>query len=542
MRSRILILFLTIFLVQFSFAQNKELDSLQNLYHSSKTDAERIATLLTISDVNNNDHFTEASIRSAEMALSLARQKAYKTMASDAMLAIGWAYKSSNDFSKALNYYFSNIEQNRKNHIDSNIVKTYWYISNAYQDSRADSALLYAQLGLNLAKKSNYKRGQEFMLLQLAFAYQQIGDSPKALQYDIDYLKIVEANQDNKKISEAYINIASLNQLEGDHTKALSYLKKAEKLSIEGHFENIKAIYVNLTDVYEKSNDLKNAFAYASISLNNALKEKDTSYIGMSYNNIGNVYLKSGKQNEASFSYQTGIPFLKKSMQNSFLCETYLGLAKIKESLNQHDSAIYYAKTAAAIANASELNQQYLWSCEMLSNSYAVKKEIDSAFQYQSKTILMKDSIFNTDKAKQVQILNIEEDIRQKELAEAVRVEIEERDHKLKMLLVGLFIPAFFLFCIFLSRIKVHTKVIEFTGILSVLLFFEYLTLLLHPAVADLTHHSPFYEIIIFVAIAAFITPMHHRIQHWMIEKLTKHRRNKLQQILSKKIKLKMPE
>lgn len=542
MRFRILILLLTIFIVQFSYAQNKELDSLQNVYHNSKTDEESIKTLLAISDVNNNHHFTEAALHSAEMALSLAQQKGYKTMASDAMLAIGYAYKTSNDFSKALGYYFSNIEENRKNRIDSNIVKTYWYISDAYIENKADSSLFYAQYGLNLAEKAKYKRGKEFMLLQLAFAYQQIGNFPKALQFDIDYLKIVETRQNNQRISEALLNIANLNQLEGDHDKALIYLKKAEKLALAGNFDNLKNIYISLSDVYEKTNDLNNAFNYASISLKIAFKNKDSVYIGRSFNNIGNVYLKSGKLKDATINYQTGIPFLKKSLQNSFLCETYLGLAKIKRSQNQNDSAIYYAKADADIANSSELNQQYLWACEMLSDCYAVKKEIDSAFLYQSKTMLMKDSIFNTDKAKQVQILNIEEDIRQKELAEAARVEKEDRDHKLKMLLVGLAIPAFFLVCIFLSRIKVHTKVVEFAGILSVLLFFEYLTLLLHPAVADFTNHSPFYEIIIFVAIAAFITPMHHRIQHWMIDKLTKHRRTKLQQILSKKIKLKMPE
>ena len=106
-------------LAQFSYAQNKQLDSLQNVYHGCKTDEERIKVLLTISDVNNNDHFTEAAIRFAEMALSLAKQKGYNSMASDARLAIGFAYKSSNDFSKAINYYYSNIEENKKNHADS---------------------------------------------------------------------------------------------------------------------------------------------------------------------------------------------------------------------------------------------------------------------------------------------------------------------------------------------------------------------------------------------------------------------------------------
>lgn len=57
-------------------------------------------------------------------------------------------------------------------------------------------------------------------------------------------------------------------------------------------------------------------------------------------------------------------------------------------------------------------------------------------------------------------------------------------------------------------------------GILSLLILFEYLTLLLHPVVAEFTHHTPILELLIFVCIAAILIPAHHRIEHWLIHKL----------------------
>ena len=54
------------------------------------------------------------------------------------------------------------------------------------------------------------------------------------------------------------------------------------------------------------------------------------------------------------------------------------------------------------------------------------------------------------------------------------------------------------------------------------LFLFEYLTLLLHPVVQHITHHSPVFEILIFVAIAGLLIPLHHRLEHWMIEKLVR--------------------
>ena len=77
--------------------------------------------------------------------------------------------------------------------------------------------------------------------------------------------------------------------------------------------------------------------------------------------------------------------------------------------------------------------------------------------------------------------------------------EKEELHQKLQLLAIGILIPVFFLVSMYISRKKVHKKVVEFSGIVSLLLLFEYITLLIHPIVAETTHHSPFLEIIIFI-------------------------------------------
>ncbi|MEO7266251.1 MAG: hypothetical protein ABIW38_15145, partial [Ferruginibacter sp.] len=84
-------------------------------------------------------------------------------------------------------------------------------------------------------------------------------------------------------------------------------------------------------------------------------------------------------------------------------------------------------------------------------------------------------------------------------------------------------IPGLFLFTLFLSRRKVHVKVIKTMGIVSLLMLFEYLTLLLHPRVLEITNHTPVFEIMIFVCIAAILIPTHHRVEHWLISTLTRN-------------------
>ena len=148
----------------------------------------------------------------------------------------------------------------------------------------------------------------------------------------------------------------------------------------------------------------------------------------------------------------------------------------------------------------------------------------DSALFYLEQKQVLKDSINSKERIRESQVLSSNEQLRQIEIADAKQRSKEERSKQLQFLFIGMFIPGIFLFTLFLSRRKVHVRFIKLMGILSLLILFEYLTLLLHPYVLELTHHKPVFEIMVFVAIAAILIPTHHRIEHWLIERLTKKR------------------
>ncbi len=102
-----------------------------------------------------------------------------------------------------------------------------------------------------------------------------------------------------------------------------------------------------------------------------------------------------------------------------------------------------------------------------------------------------------------------------------IKEELEkERLQQLQLLGIGLFIPLLFLSTFLLSRRKINQRLIRFLGIILLLIFFEYLLLLLHPYVVEFTHHTPVFEILIFVAIASILVPAHHKMEHLFIQKL----------------------
>ena len=155
---------------------------------------------------------------------------------------------------------------------------------------------------------------------------------------------------------------------------------------------------------------------------------------------------------------------------------------------------------------------------------------------------MLKDSFDNRERIKEVQNITISEQIRQRELAETRAKEKKQRRTMLQLLAIGIFIPVCFFITAFISRKNVNEKVIAFLGVFSVLLFFEYITLFVHPFVAKTTNYSPVLEIIIFVTIAAVLTPTHHKIEKWLVSKLTlihsSHRQLRLKALQQKQERL----
>jgi hypothetical protein len=165
-----------------------------------------------------------------------------------------------------------------------------------------------------------------------------------------------------------------------------------------------------------------------------------------------------------------------------------------------------------------------LEAAEFLVEHYKTERNIDSAFAFINKVHELNDSINSNSRIRQMQIMSSNEQFRQRSLEEKRKLDLAERSQQLQMLLIGIFIPGLFLITLLLSRVKLHLQAIRLLGVLSLLFFFEYLTLLLHPTVASLTNHTPVYEIMIFVGLAAILIPAHHRLEHWLIHKLVHHR------------------
>jgi len=407
---------------------------------------------------------------------------------------------------------------------DTGKILILYNLSFAYQESKPDSALLIAQQAYFMAKKANFIIGESWALNQMAVAYNNLGNFPKALGYYIQQLKIEEIRGIPENVAIVYIDIAMLYEDAKDYKQAINYAKKADSIINTNKIEAYSMYSLqDIGEIYERENKLDSALFYTKGFYNKAVKANYPLAIGNALKELGVIYFKIGDLSNAAANYRASVPYLESSNDNSHTSESILGLAKIFEQTRQYDSATYYGKKSFDIASANQFQLKSLDASQFLTSLYKQQKNIDSAFVFQEIFVKLKDSVDSREKIKDVQNITTEEELRQKEIAEQKLEELKDRREKLQLLLIGIIIPIFFLLSIIISRKKVHKRLIEFSGIISILLLFEYITLLLHPFIAEKTNHSPFIEIIIFVSIAAVITPTHHRIERWLISKLTQY-------------------
>lgn len=402
-------------------------------------------------------------------------------------------------------------------------------LSYYYQNYKPDSAWHFANTSYTISKKINFIRGKNSSLGQMAKALNRMGNYAKALEFYLEQLELLEKLNDPEDIASAYISIAMVYNSQKDFQHALHYAYKADSLA-RAHDLSALTLYttLDLGDIYTNSRQLDSALHYTTLCYAESVRQKNDMITGTALNNLGNINFLNGNYAEALSRFRSSIIFLDSMQDYNTLAECYLGMAQSFEKTDQPDSSLYYAEKSFQLASDNQFLKHAVQASNFLTQLYSKRKNISRAFSYQQAYIALKDSFVNKEKIQQMQNLTITEQFRQQQISEEELQAKKSRRLKIELLFIGMCIPLVFLLSAFLSGRKVHRKVVEFAGLFSLLFLFEYITFILHPVVVKTAGHSPIYEFMIFIAIAAIISPSHHKVAAWLMHKLTRRHHSKL--------------
>lgn len=97
----------------------------------------------------------------------------------------------------------------------------------------------------------------------------------------------------------------------------------------------------------------------------------------------------------------------------------------------------------------------------------------------------------------------------------------QERNLNIQFATIAVTVVTFLIVFFLLSQsVIINEKWVRFLGVLALLLVFEFINLLIHPWLGEITHHSPALLLLGMVAVASMIIPLHHRMEHWITHKM----------------------
>jgi len=364
-------------------------------------------------------------------------------------------------------------------------------------ETKPDSNLFYGNQALELSRKIHYTEGEIFALVNTSSGFTLGGNYSKALENSLEAIPYgLKALEIYKKLQDS-LNIA--NEL------------------------------INIGVAYRELNEMDSARYYFNQSLELSLKLKKPDNISAIYLNLGIISLKM-KQYDLGISYcRLATPYFIAANNPLFLSSIYNVLGDLFDSTGHRDSAFYYGRLALHHAREMDSPQLLLYSTKQLSALFKESNKLDSAFIYHELAMNAKDSLTSQEKQKQVQALTFNEQLRQMEIEKQKREAVAARKRNLELAGIAIFIPIFLFGILLLGRRKVKSRTVEFLGVLGLLFLFEFIVLFAHPFIGHWTHESPVWMLLILVAVAAILIPLHHRSESWIKKKLASNSKMKLQ-------------
>jgi hypothetical protein len=150
------------------------------------------------------------------------------------------------------------------------------------------------------------------------------------------------------------------------------------------------------------------------------------------------------------------------------------------------------------------------------------KSNSDSSLKYLKLSIALKDSLFDQEKVKQLQSLTINEQLRQSKIAEEKELTAKEINKNLQMAGIGGFIPLFFGVSLLFSKKKVNRKIIDALGLLLLLFFFQFISLIIDQFLDPLYNYSTLIKFSLKVGTAVLLIPVKKMSERLVNEKIVR--------------------
>lgn len=420
---------------------------------------------------------------------------------------------------------------------DTTTVNRIIQLSVLYSSYDIDSALKYAGNSLEMSKKLKYPCGMAKSKYCTGMAISYTGNDARALSLYLEALKIFEEEDRKDWMVKCQIEISGLYSDLNDYRDALDYSQRAYTIStfIQAKDLLFEAAYNNGYS-YVKLNKPDSALIYfqESYQLANESKDDTKRMLGQAFGGLGLVNFQLGNNDIALPYLYKGIQYSTDAFDLYNLMFNYDFIAHVFANEKENDSAINYFNKALAIADKLKYEKEKLVIYRPLALLYE-QSDPAKSIEYFKMESALRDSLDDAGMQWDIQNLTYHESQRQLDLKEQEELAAQQRKDNMEYIGIALgFIICLIAFLLLSKSLIVHEKAIEYLGIIVLLIFFEFINLMLHPFLEKITNHSPLLMLGSLMLVAAVIIPFHHKLEKFIEAKVIE-KNKRLRLIAAKK-------
>ena len=306
--------------------------------------------------------------------------------------------------------------------------------------------------------------------------------------------------------------IAVLYSRLGDTEGALRYMRKAQGYGLDGGIYG-RSMSI-LARCHLERGDLDSALYYARKA--DVLKEPGNDPYG-----YANYQFTLATVHAARSEGDLAEPYFKRALAvaGSFhlpqpITNAAAGYAKLLIEQGRASEALVWARKGVEASEGIRQPMLAVKATTALSDAFAAIGMTDSALVYSKRAHAYRDSLTSIQNQGQLQNQLFTQELKDREDAKLRAEEVATRSRNIQFGIIALIVITLGIFLLIFSRTAVvGAKAIKNLSLIALLLFFEFINLLLHPFLDRITNHSPILMLLAMAAIAGLLIPLHHRME-----------------------------
>ena len=278
------------------------------------------------------------------------------------------------------------------------------------------TSLDYGFKALELVDDNADTHDEPGTLNKIGAAYHGMAKYDKALEYFMKSLRIHENIGNEQSIAELNSNIGTISYKLGDNSKALDYYNRAirifEEIDNRDHLDNV---YNNAGIAYREQGKYEEALKYHKKALEIREQFGKKWKIPHSLNNIGSVLMDMKDHNSAQEYFFRSLEIAEEIGNRHIIVTILISLGEINALLNHFDEAQKYVMRGLVIANEINEPDHKMECLEVISAILEQKGDFREALEYHKKYKELFDTIFSEESSQKYNELQVNYETEKKE-------------------------------------------------------------------------------------------------------------------------------